>query len=200
MAALALPSPTVRVSAAPRTHREDISSTHPDDWKTSVNHELNSIITMALFVWVDVPELRRNNESAVIHQTAGAFAAQHEDGNITKREAGVIVRGNLLTTGETYNDAKTYAPVVHVVALRTTIAIAVQLTWELYQSTSAVFSSTLTAMKMTMTTSPSAVAARTGLGIPLRHSTTCRRSPRHGFCAFLPFYVTSASSAPNRAA
>eukprot|EP00873_Tetraselmis_striata_P016078 jgi/Tetstr1/436342/TSEL_025179.t1 len=67
-----------------------------------MNHEINSITTMALFVWVHVPEFRRDNESAVIRQTAWAFAAQHEDGNIIKREAGVIVRGNLLTTGETY--------------------------------------------------------------------------------------------------
>eukprot|EP00873_Tetraselmis_striata_P022623 jgi/Tetstr1/442887/TSEL_030950.t1 len=80
---------------------EDISSTRPDDWTKSMNHEINSITTMALFVWVNVPELRRDNESQVIQQTAWAFAAQHGDGDI-KREAGVIVRGNLLTTGETY--------------------------------------------------------------------------------------------------
>eukprot|EP00873_Tetraselmis_striata_P008240 jgi/Tetstr1/428504/TSEL_018515.t1 len=133
LTALALPAPTVRVSTAPRTYQEDICSTRPDDWKTSMNHEINSITTMALFVWVNVPELRRNNESAVIQQMAWAFTAQHKDGNIIRREAGVIVRGNILTTGETYNDAKTYAPVVHFVALRTTIAITVQLTWELYQ-------------------------------------------------------------------
>eukprot|EP00873_Tetraselmis_striata_P015642 jgi/Tetstr1/435906/TSEL_024792.t1 len=102
LTALALPAPTVRVSTAPRTYQEDISSTRPDDWKTSMNHEINSITTMALFVWaINVPELRRNNESAVIQQTAWAFAAQHENGNIIKREAGVVVRGNLLTAGET---------------------------------------------------------------------------------------------------
>eukprot|EP00873_Tetraselmis_striata_P044162 jgi/Tetstr1/464426/TSEL_009218.t1 len=56
---------------------------------------------MALFVWINVPEFRCDNESAVIQRTAWAFAAQHEDGNI-KRAAGVIVRGNLLTTSETY--------------------------------------------------------------------------------------------------
>eukprot|EP00873_Tetraselmis_striata_P005498 jgi/Tetstr1/425762/TSEL_016181.t1 len=94
--------PTVRVSTAPRNYQEDISSTRPDDWKKSVNHEINSIITMALFVWVNVPEFRRDNESAVILRTAWAFAAQHEDGNIIKRETGVIVRGNLLTARETY--------------------------------------------------------------------------------------------------
>eukprot|EP00873_Tetraselmis_striata_P004687 jgi/Tetstr1/424951/TSEL_015444.t1 len=105
---------TVRVSTAPRNYKEDIPSTRPDDWKKSMNHEINSITTMALFVWVNVLELRRNNESAVFQQTAWAFAAQHENGNIIKREA--------------YNDAKTYAPVVHFVALRTTIAITVQLT------------------------------------------------------------------------
>eukprot|EP00873_Tetraselmis_striata_P004830 jgi/Tetstr1/425094/TSEL_015558.t1 len=102
LTALALPAPTVRVSTAPRNYQEDIPSTHPDDWKKSMNHEINSISTMALFVWVNVPELRRGNESEVIQQTAWAFAAQHEDGNIIKREAGVIVRGNLLNTGETY--------------------------------------------------------------------------------------------------
>eukprot|EP00873_Tetraselmis_striata_P036145 jgi/Tetstr1/456409/TSEL_043143.t1 len=128
LTALALPAPTVRVSTAPRTYHEDICSTRPDDWKTSMNHEINSIATMALFVWVNVPELRRNNKSAVIQQMAWAFAAQHKDGNIIRREAGVIVRGNLFTTGETYNDAKTYAPIVHFVALRTNIAITVQLT------------------------------------------------------------------------
>eukprot|EP00873_Tetraselmis_striata_P022051 jgi/Tetstr1/442315/TSEL_030455.t1 len=99
LTALALPAPTVRVSTAPRTYHEDISSTRPDDWKKSMNHEINCITTMALFVWVNVPELRRDNESAVDQQTAWAFAAQHKDGNIIKREAGVIVRGNLLTTG-----------------------------------------------------------------------------------------------------
>eukprot|EP00873_Tetraselmis_striata_P013546 jgi/Tetstr1/433810/TSEL_022997.t1 len=66
-----------------------------------MNYEINSITTMALFVWVNVRELRRDNESEVIQQTAWASAAQHDDGNI-KREAGVIVRANLLTTGETY--------------------------------------------------------------------------------------------------
>eukprot|EP00873_Tetraselmis_striata_P018573 jgi/Tetstr1/438837/TSEL_027346.t1 len=101
LTALALPAPTVRVSTAPRNYQEDISSTRPDDWTKSMNHEINSITTMALFVWVNVPELRRDNESHVIQQTAWAFAAQHGDGDI-KREAGVIVRGNLLTTGETY--------------------------------------------------------------------------------------------------
>eukprot|EP00873_Tetraselmis_striata_P008394 jgi/Tetstr1/428658/TSEL_018646.t1 len=102
LTALALPAPTVRVSTAPRNYQEDISSTRPDDWKKSGNHEINSITTMALFVWVNVPEFRRDNESAVIQRTAWAFAAQHEDGNIIKRETGVIVRGNLLTTRETY--------------------------------------------------------------------------------------------------
>eukprot|EP00873_Tetraselmis_striata_P019810 jgi/Tetstr1/440074/TSEL_028433.t1 len=109
LTALALPAPTVHVSTArvhgacPRcNYHEDISSTRPDDWKKSMNHEINSITTMALFIWVHVPEFRRDNESAVIQQTAWAFAAQHEDGNIIKRETGVIVRGNLLTTGETY--------------------------------------------------------------------------------------------------
>eukprot|EP00873_Tetraselmis_striata_P018664 jgi/Tetstr1/438928/TSEL_027436.t1 len=102
LTALALPAPTVRVSTAPRNYQEDIPITRPDDWKKSMNHEINSITTMALFVWVNVPELRRGNESEVIQQTAWAFAAQHEDGNIIKREAGVIVRGNLLNTGETY--------------------------------------------------------------------------------------------------
>eukprot|EP00873_Tetraselmis_striata_P021323 jgi/Tetstr1/441587/TSEL_029815.t1 len=96
LTALALPAPTVRVSTAPRNYQEDISSTRPNDWKKSVNHEINSITTMALFVWINVPEFRCDNESAVIQQTAWAFAAQHEDGNI-KREAGVIVCGNLLS-------------------------------------------------------------------------------------------------------
>eukprot|EP00873_Tetraselmis_striata_P004941 jgi/Tetstr1/425205/TSEL_015666.t1 len=77
LTALALPAPIVRVSTAPRNYQEDISSTRPDNEKKSMNHEINSITSMALFVW-------------------------HEDGNIIKREAGVIVRGNLLTTGETY--------------------------------------------------------------------------------------------------
>eukprot|EP00873_Tetraselmis_striata_P013320 jgi/Tetstr1/433584/TSEL_022851.t1 len=88
---------------------------------------------MAHFVWVNVPELRRNNESAVIQQTAWAFAVQHEDGNIIKREARVVVRGDQLTAGENYDDTKTYAPVMSFIALRTAIALAVQLTRELYQ-------------------------------------------------------------------
>eukprot|EP00873_Tetraselmis_striata_P042846 jgi/Tetstr1/463110/TSEL_008044.t1 len=101
LTALAIPAPTARVSTAPRNYQEDISSTRPNDWKKSVNHEINSITTMALFVWINVPEFRCDNESAVIQQTAWAFAAQNEDGNI-KREAGVIVCGNLLITSETY--------------------------------------------------------------------------------------------------
>eukprot|EP00873_Tetraselmis_striata_P001888 jgi/Tetstr1/422152/TSEL_013007.t1 len=101
LTALALPAPTARVSTARRNYQEDISSTRPNDWKKSVNHEINSITTMALFVWINVPEFRCDNESAVIQQTAWAFAAQHEDGNI-KREAGVIVCGNLLITSEPY--------------------------------------------------------------------------------------------------
>eukprot|EP00873_Tetraselmis_striata_P009457 jgi/Tetstr1/429721/TSEL_019614.t1 len=200
LTALALPAPTVRVSTAPRTYEEDICSTRPDDWKTSMNHEINSITTMALFVWVNVPGLRRNNESAVIQQMAWSFTAQHKDGNIIKREAGVIVRGNLLTTGETYNDAKTYAPVVHFVALRTTIAITVQLTWELYQfDVRCVF---LNADRNADTydyLSPGC-GRKDRVGTPLRHSTICGRHPRHGFCALLPFYVTSTSSAPHRTA
>eukprot|EP00873_Tetraselmis_striata_P042651 jgi/Tetstr1/462915/TSEL_007863.t1 len=38
LTALALPAPIVRVSTAPRTYLEDISSTRPDDWKKSMNH------------------------------------------------------------------------------------------------------------------------------------------------------------------
>eukprot|EP00873_Tetraselmis_striata_P006952 jgi/Tetstr1/427216/TSEL_017404.t1 len=39
MVALALPSPTVRVSKAPRNYKEAISSNHPDDWKPSMDPE-----------------------------------------------------------------------------------------------------------------------------------------------------------------
>eukprot|EP00873_Tetraselmis_striata_P044536 jgi/Tetstr1/464800/TSEL_009539.t1 len=104
--ATALSAPHTRKEAQLTSHYVDLSDYHPTLVASaiaavSMNHEINSITTMALFVWVNVPELRRDNESHVIQQTAWAFAAQHEDGDI-KREAGVIVRGNLLTTGETY--------------------------------------------------------------------------------------------------
>eukprot|EP00873_Tetraselmis_striata_P000012 jgi/Tetstr1/420276/TSEL_000144.t1 len=118
--ATALSAPHTSKQAQLTSQYVDLSDNHPTMVASaisavkSMNHEINSITTMALFVWVNVPELRRNNESAVFQQTAWAFAAQHENGNIIKREA--------------YNDAKTYAPVVHFVALRTTIAITVQLT------------------------------------------------------------------------
>eukprot|EP00873_Tetraselmis_striata_P041474 jgi/Tetstr1/461738/TSEL_006828.t1 len=87
LTALALPAPTVRVSTAPRNYQEGISSTRPNDWTKSMNHDINSITTMGLFVWVNVPELRRDNESQVIQQTAWAFAAQHEDGDIKASKA-----------------------------------------------------------------------------------------------------------------
>eukprot|EP00873_Tetraselmis_striata_P038920 jgi/Tetstr1/459184/TSEL_004628.t1 len=61
MAALALPAPTVRVSKAPRNYKEAISSNHPDDWKQSMDREIASITKMETFVWVSVPELRRDN-------------------------------------------------------------------------------------------------------------------------------------------
>eukprot|EP00873_Tetraselmis_striata_P028773 jgi/Tetstr1/449037/TSEL_036253.t1 len=50
MAALALPAPTVRVSKAPRNHKEAISSNHPDDWKQSMDREIASITKMETFV------------------------------------------------------------------------------------------------------------------------------------------------------
>eukprot|EP00873_Tetraselmis_striata_P010888 jgi/Tetstr1/431152/TSEL_020864.t1 len=134
MAALALPAPTVRVSKAPRNYKEAISSNHPDDWKQSMDREIASITKMETFVWISIPELRRDNPSAIIIQTAWAFAEkQDKDGNLTKRKARVVVRGDQLTAGENYDDTKTYAPVVSFIALRTTIALAVQLDWELYQ-------------------------------------------------------------------
>eukprot|EP00873_Tetraselmis_striata_P041761 jgi/Tetstr1/462025/TSEL_007096.t1 len=57
----ALPAPTVRVSKAPRNYKEAISSNHPDDWKQSMDREIASITKMETFVWVSVPELRRDN-------------------------------------------------------------------------------------------------------------------------------------------
>eukprot|EP00873_Tetraselmis_striata_P004756 jgi/Tetstr1/425020/TSEL_015488.t1 len=134
MAALALPAPTVRVSKAPRNYKEAISSNHPDDWKQSMDREIASITKMETFVWISIPDLRRDNPSAIIIQTAWAFAEkQDKDGNLIKRKARVVVRGDQLTAGENYDDTKTYAPVVSFIALRTTIALAVQLDWELYQ-------------------------------------------------------------------
>eukprot|EP00873_Tetraselmis_striata_P003045 jgi/Tetstr1/423309/TSEL_014007.t1 len=80
MAALALQSPTVRVSKAPRNYSEAISSNHP--------------------------------MIAIIIQTAWAFAEKHDkDGNLVKRKARVVFRGDQLTAGENYDDTKTYAPV-----------------------------------------------------------------------------------------
>eukprot|EP00873_Tetraselmis_striata_P024357 jgi/Tetstr1/444621/TSEL_032469.t1 len=99
-----------------------------------MDREIASITKMETFVWISIPELRRDNPSAIIIQTAWAFAEkQDKDGNLTKRKARVVVRGDQLTAGENYDDTKTYAPVVSFIALRTTIALAVQLDWELYQ-------------------------------------------------------------------
>eukprot|EP00873_Tetraselmis_striata_P036690 jgi/Tetstr1/456954/TSEL_043624.t1 len=134
MAALALLAPNVRVSKAPRNYKEAISSNHPDDWKQSMDREIASITKMETFVWISIADLRRDNPSAIIIQTAWAFAEkQDKDGNLIKRKARVVVRGDQLTAGESYDDTKTYAPVVSFIALRTTIALAVQLDWELYQ-------------------------------------------------------------------
>eukprot|EP00873_Tetraselmis_striata_P036592 jgi/Tetstr1/456856/TSEL_043528.t1 len=127
-------APTVRVPKAPRNYKEAISSNHPDDWKQSMDREISSITKMETFVWISILELRRDNPSAIIIQTAWAFAEkQDKDGNLIKRKARVVVRGDQLPAGENYNDTKTYAPVVSFIALRTTIALAVQLDWELYQ-------------------------------------------------------------------
>eukprot|EP00873_Tetraselmis_striata_P028316 jgi/Tetstr1/448580/TSEL_035829.t1 len=134
MAALALPAPVVRVSKAPRNYKEAISSNHPDDWKQSMDREIASITKMETFVWISVPELRRDDPSAIITQTAWAFAEKHDkDGNLIKRTAKVVVRGDQLTAGENCDDTKTYAPVVSFIAWRTAIALEVQLDWELYQ-------------------------------------------------------------------
>eukprot|EP00873_Tetraselmis_striata_P041434 jgi/Tetstr1/461698/TSEL_006798.t1 len=133
MAALALPASTVRVSKAPRDYKEAVSSNHPDDWKHSMDREIASITNLETFVWTCVPELRRNIPSAIIIQTAWALADTHDkDGNLIKRKARVVVRIDQLTAGETYDDTKTYAPVARFIALCTTIALAVQLDWELY--------------------------------------------------------------------
>eukprot|EP00873_Tetraselmis_striata_P010770 jgi/Tetstr1/431034/TSEL_020753.t1 len=120
MEALALPAPTVRVSKAPRNYKEAISSNHPDDWKQSMDREIDSITKMETFVWISVPELRRNNPSAIIIQTtAWTFAEKHDkDGNLVKRKARVVVRGDQLTAGENYDDTKTYAPVIAISVLR----------------------------------------------------------------------------------
>eukprot|EP00873_Tetraselmis_striata_P019355 jgi/Tetstr1/439619/TSEL_028041.t1 len=137
MAALALPAPTVRVSKAPRNYKEAISSNHPDDWKQSMDRGLTSSTKMETFVWISVPELRRNNPSAIIMQTAWTFADTHDkDVNLVKRKARVVVRGDQLYAGENYDDTKAYAPVASFIALRTTIALAVPLDWELYTSSS----------------------------------------------------------------
>eukprot|EP00873_Tetraselmis_striata_P038512 jgi/Tetstr1/458776/TSEL_045160.t1 len=134
MAALALPSPNVRVSKAPRNYKEAISGNHPDEWKKSMDREIASITKMETFVWISIPELRRNTPAATIIQTAWAFAEKHDkESNLIKRKARVVVRGDQLTAGENYDDTKTYAPVVSFIALRTIIALAVQLDWELYQ-------------------------------------------------------------------
>eukprot|EP00873_Tetraselmis_striata_P032826 jgi/Tetstr1/453090/TSEL_040125.t1 len=126
--------PTVRVTKAPRNYKEAISSNHPDEWKQSMDHAIASITKMETFVWIGVPELRRNNPSAIIIQTAWAFANTHDkDGNLIKRKAIVVVRGDQLIAGENYDDTKAYAPIASFIALRTTIALAVQLDWELYQ-------------------------------------------------------------------
>eukprot|EP00873_Tetraselmis_striata_P007952 jgi/Tetstr1/428216/TSEL_018257.t1 len=127
MAALAMPAPIVCVSTAPRKYKEAISINHPDDLKQSMDREIASITKMETFVWNSVPELRRDNPSAIIIQTAlRAFAEKHDkDGNLIKREARVVVRGDQLTAaGENYGDTNTYAPIVSFIALRTTIALA----------------------------------------------------------------------------
>eukprot|EP00873_Tetraselmis_striata_P006727 jgi/Tetstr1/426991/TSEL_017198.t1 len=134
MAALALPAPIVRVSKAPRNYKEAVSNNHPDDKKQSLDREIASITKMETFVWISVPELRRNNPSAIIIQTAWAFAENHDkEGSLITRKARTVVRGDQLTAGKNYAHIKTYAPVVNFIALRTTIALAVRLDWELYQ-------------------------------------------------------------------
>eukprot|EP00873_Tetraselmis_striata_P026569 jgi/Tetstr1/446833/TSEL_034312.t1 len=105
MAALALPAPTVRVSKAPRNYKQAISRNHPDDWKQSMDREIASITKMETFVWISIPDLRRDNPSAIIIHTAWAFAEkQDKDGNLIKRKARVVVRGDQLTAGENYDD------------------------------------------------------------------------------------------------
>eukprot|EP00873_Tetraselmis_striata_P024435 jgi/Tetstr1/444699/TSEL_032547.t1 len=135
MAALALPAPTVRVSKAPRNYEEAISNNHPDDCKQPMDREITYITKMETFVWISVPKLRHDNPPAIIIQTAWAFAEKHDkEGNLIKRKARVVVRGDQLTAGENYDDTKTSAPFVSFIALRTTIiALAVQLDWEMYQ-------------------------------------------------------------------
>eukprot|EP00873_Tetraselmis_striata_P013658 jgi/Tetstr1/433922/TSEL_023099.t1 len=88
--ATAQSAPHTSKQAQLTSHYVDLSDYHP------------TLVASAIAAVVHAPEFRRDNESTVIQRTAWAFAAQHEDGNIIKREAGVIVRGNLLTTGETY--------------------------------------------------------------------------------------------------
>eukprot|EP00873_Tetraselmis_striata_P045009 jgi/Tetstr1/465273/TSEL_009975.t1 len=91
-----------------------------------MNREIASITKMETFVWISVPEVRRNNPSAIIRQTAWAFAEKHDkEGDLIKRKARVVVRGDQLTAGENYDDTSTYAPVASFIALRTTIALLV---------------------------------------------------------------------------
>eukprot|EP00873_Tetraselmis_striata_P009960 jgi/Tetstr1/430224/TSEL_020053.t1 len=110
MAALALQAPTARVSKAPRNYKEAISSNHPKDREQSMDREIDSITKMETFVWISVPELRRDSPSAIIIQTAWAFAEKHDkDGKLITRKARVVVRGDQLTAGENYDDTNTYA-------------------------------------------------------------------------------------------
>eukprot|EP00873_Tetraselmis_striata_P042899 jgi/Tetstr1/463163/TSEL_008097.t1 len=125
---------------APRNYKGATTSNYRDDWKQSMDREIASISKMETFVWISVPELRRNNPSAIIIQTAWAFAEKHDkDVNLIKRKARVVVRGDQLIAGDNYDDTKTYAPVARFIALRTTIALAFQLDWELYQTPKAWF-------------------------------------------------------------
>eukprot|EP00873_Tetraselmis_striata_P045319 jgi/Tetstr1/465583/TSEL_010230.t1 len=61
------------------------------DEKQSMDREIASITKMETFVWISIPELRRDNPLAIIIQTAWAFAEkQDKDGKLTKRKAGVV--------------------------------------------------------------------------------------------------------------
>ena len=110
----------------PRTYNEASESSDKDQWRATMQEEVNSLVEMQ--VWERVPRPKDQNVVGCKWVYRLKFNAQ---GEVVRYKARLVAKGYSQVDGLDYNE--TFAPVTRLETIRLLFALAVKKDWEIRQ-------------------------------------------------------------------
>jgi hypothetical protein len=110
----------------PTSWREALESPDADKWQQAVHEEMTSLVNMHTWDVVELPEGRRAIGTKWVFKTKTNSA-----GEVVRYKARLVVQGFTQVEGIDYFE--TYAPVANITTVRTLLAAATAMDWELQQ-------------------------------------------------------------------